>query len=303
MAKHNGIALSSLTAFWLITLASCSVNPFRADNELTGTATGTAIGAGAGAATAYIAGASKAEIGLTALVGAAAGYYISSLSFSSGGITHVGGKIYTLGDLVTIEIPSDMLFDVNTSDLLTEAGPVLDSVIAVLKRYPNNNIMISGNTNGYYFDRYERALSENRARQVAAYLWAHGINNFTDQNSNYGSLKDGKNYTRRLRYVGYGSYFPISSDLTAQGRSANNRIQITSYPKRSKLHMNKCGKVFTNIGSVDGPQAEGAQLQAEINNSFREDSTPESRNPPVDTLRNDTAASDDPDLNAEKWVN
>jgi outer membrane protein OmpA-like peptidoglycan-associated protein len=238
-----------LTTFTLLLLSSCSANPFRTDNELTGSATGTAVGAVAGGGVAAIAGASKVEIGLAAIAGGALGYYITSLPFASGGVTHVGGKVYTLGDYVTIEIPNDVLFDVNSADFLPDAGPVLDSAVSVLNRYPSNNIMVSGNTSGYYTDKFERQISQARARQVAAYLWAHGINNFNDQNSNYGSTKDHAPYMRKLSYVGYGSYFPISNNITLQGIQENSRIQITAYPSDSQLHLNKCGEVFTNIGS------------------------------------------------------
>lgn len=250
--KHNrAIVLVIISTFLLLLLASCSINPFRADNEMTGTATGTLVGAGAGVTAGALAHASKTEIALAGLVGGALGYYVTSLPFVSGGITHVGGKVYTLGDFVTIEIQSDNLFDVNTAELLPEAIPILDSVVNVLNRYPNNNIMVSGNTNGYYSDKFERKISEDRARQVAAYLWAHGINNFTDLDSNIASIKHPNAYRRQLTYVGYGSYFPISNDITAQGRHENNRIQITAYPSKSRLHLNKSGKAFSNIGSVE----------------------------------------------------
>lgn len=273
-------------------LTSCSVNPFRSDNELTGTATGTAVGAGVGAGATAIAGASKAEIALGAIAGGALGYYVSSLSFSSGGITHVGGKVYTLGDFAMIEIQSDNLFEVNTSDLLPEANPILDSVVAVLNRYPNNNIMISGNTNGYYTNRYERALSTNRARQVAAYLWAHGINNFADLNTNIASAKDQHSYLRKFTYVGYGSYFPISSTLTVEGRRQNDRVQVISYPSKSRLHLNKCGRVFSNIGnSTDNASlpANDNQIQPDINPA------------PSTRLGSNENDASDSDLRAEKW--
>lgn len=267
----------------LMILSGCSVNPFRTDNEFTGTATGTAVGAGTGAVAAAFASASKAEILMAGIAGGAVGYYVTSLPFIAGGITHSGGKVYTLGDFVTIEIPSDQIFEVNSSEFLSQAPAVLDSVVSVLDRYPNNNIMVSGNTNGFYTSKLERKLSEDRARQIAAYLWAHGISNFSDKHSNIASMKGDQLYLRKLTYVGYGSHFPISSNLTVTGRRENDRIQITAFPRKDKLTMNKCGRVFSNIGSVeDTPDTNTNTVNSENHSDNLSD-------------------SNDSDLSAERW--
>jgi len=227
----------------LITLTSCSFNPFWADNDLTGSGAATAVGAGAGAGAAALVGASQSEIGFGALVGGVVGYYVSTLRFAAGGVMHVGGQVYNIGDYVTIEVPTDRLFEVNTAEFTDEATPILDSIVAVLKRTPDNSIMISGNTTGFYTRCFESKLSEDRARQVSAYLWAHGINNF--RNPGIGQ--------RTLRYVGYGNFFPISSDRTNKGIRENSRIQITSYPCDAELHSQGSHSHYHNIGALDDP--------------------------------------------------
>jgi outer membrane protein OmpA-like peptidoglycan-associated protein len=291
MTQNRGIVLILMSLLLLMTV-SCSVNPFRTDNDLTGSATGTAIGAVAGGGVAALAGASKTEIALAGIVGGLAGYYVTTLDFASGGVTHVGGQVYTLGDYATIEIPSDRLFDVNTSDFLPEANPILDSVLSILNRYPNSNIMVSGNTTGFYTDKFERKLSEDRARQVAAYLWAHGINNFMDAGSNVGGMNGDNSYRRRLRYVGYGSYFPISSTLTAEGLRENNRIQITVYPKRDQLHLNKCGRVFSNIGSVEDTTNNSTRVSNEFSDSTRlPEGPPISNDPSIEDIKGEMSDS------------
>lgn len=237
MAQHRRIMLIIVTCLLLAT-AGCSYNPFREDNQLTGSATYTAVGAGVGVLGAAAAGGSKAEMGIAGVAGGLIGYYASTLRFASGGIMHAGGQVYTVGQYITIEIPSDQLFDVNSSDLLPGAGAILDSVVSVLNRYPNNNILVSGNTSGFYSAKFERKLSEDRARQVAAYLWAHGINNF--------SAELGRN--RKLNFVGYSNYFPISNDIQPKGVRQNSRIQITSYPSKEDLGLDKKHQVFGNIG-------------------------------------------------------
>ncbi len=248
--KHGIVCFFTMSL--LMPLSGCSFNPFTTDNEMTGSAGPTIAGGAIGAGTAALLGGSKYTIGLAGLAGASLGYYVSTLTFDAGGIRQAGGQVYTLGDYATIEIPTDTLFESNTAKLLPEASPALDSTVAVLKRYPNNNILVSGNTSGFGTTRWERTLSEKRAREVSAYLWAHGVNAFKG-NSDF----DPSAPTRTLSYVGYGNYFPISNNIRADSIRENSRIQITAYPSRRDLKLCDDQKVFANIGGTDEPQYKG----------------------------------------------
>ena len=261
--------LKRITAFLLsftllLSQTSCSYNPFSSNNELTGSPAGAVGGGIVGAGSAALLGAQKWAIALSGLGGAALGYYVTTVNFASGGIVKAGGQVYSVGDYVTIEIPTDSIFDDNSSDLLPEAVPALDSTISVLEHYPNNNIIVSGNTSGYGAKRYELRLSEARARQVAAYLWSHGISAF--------KASDVTLPTRRLMYVGYGNYFPIANNIKAASIRQNSRIQITSFPSLRDLKLCPDQKVFANIGaykdeSSDPPEPTG--------NAFRGDLLPD----------------------------
>lgn len=241
MAQKRNIALSLFCAC-LLSLASCSYNPFATNNELTGNVAGAAAGGAIGAGGAALLGAQKYVIALAGIGGAALGYYLTTIDFKSGGITRVGGQVYSVGDYVTIEIPTDNIFEENTADFLPGAAPALDSVVSVLQYYPNNNILISGNTSGYGTRRYELRTSEARAREVAAYLWAHGVSSF--------KATDATVPTRQLAYVGFGSYFPIANHIKAESIRQNSRIQITSYPGLRDLKLCPDQKVFANIGAL-----------------------------------------------------
>jgi outer membrane protein OmpA-like peptidoglycan-associated protein len=228
-----------LTLLFTLTLAGCSFNPFIADNHLTGSPTGTLVGAGVGAGTAALIGA-KPLIGPAAIAGGAIGYYVTSLRYDAAGLISAGGEVYKVGDLVGIYIPTDCLFRPNTCELTPQAIPVLNSVAAVLRRYPNHNILISGNTSGVYSAECEQRLSHSRAEKVAGYLWSAGINHFRDQS----------NEIRRLNYIGYGNYFPIASNLTNPGIRRNSRIQITAYPNPQDIGMDPHAHSMNNIGSM-----------------------------------------------------
>jgi outer membrane protein OmpA-like peptidoglycan-associated protein len=226
-------------------LAGCTANtPKNRDSsrQVAGAAIG---GAAAGVGTAAL-GAPRPLIVGASVGGMALGYYVTTLRFDAGPIYKVGGQVYAQGDYVGINIPSYKLFEANTAEFRADATPLLDSTVAVLKRYPNSNILVSGNTSGIAGHRFDQKLSQARARQVAAYLWAHGVNSFESQ-----SIQ-----RRRLAFVGYGDYFPIASDVKIENVQKNSRIQITAYPSRRDLQLDPMTRAFENVGSAYDPSEE-----------------------------------------------
>lgn len=206
----------------------------------TGSATGALIGAGVGAGSVALLGGSKSLMVGAGLGGGAIGYYVTTLRYDSGGVIQSGGKVYRVGDTLGIYIPGDALFEPNTAEFTPEAPAILDSVADILQRYPDNNVIISGNTSGFGTSKWEQHLSQKRAQKVSSYLWNAGINDFKHH-----SIE-----TRKLTYVGYGDYFPISSTLTNKGVRENNRIQITSYPSRGDVYKDARYKDAPNVGCM-----------------------------------------------------
>lgn len=239
--KRKVTKLSSLMLL-LSVLAGCSFNPFNpSGNDATGSPVGALIGAGVGGETAALLGGTKVPIITGGLIGGAVGYYVTTLRFASGGVLQTGGQVYKLGDVVSIYIPTDQIFEVNTADFTWDARPVLDSAAAIIQRYPNNNIIISGNTSGFGRPKREQVLSEKRAAKVAGYLWSAGITSF----------KDPGNEMRKLEFVGYGDYFPIASTLHNKGVRENSRIQIISYPSNCDLGLDRHHMAFRNVGALN----------------------------------------------------
>lgn len=241
---HKPHVRTLISLLLALSLAACSYNPLSSSNHTTGTAVGTAAGGIAGFGTAAAFGVtSKPLLGLATIGGASIGYYISSLRFDSAGIIQSGGQVYTLGDYLTIEIPTNKLFDDNSADLLPDGEPALISSANVLNRLCCQSILVSGNSSGFASAKFERRLTEERARVVAAFLWAQGVNVFQKNSNN----------TRTLTYVGYGNYFPIAENFTNKGIRANSRIQITAYPTKDQLLIDKKKQVFSNMGGFDEP--------------------------------------------------
>ena len=272
-------ACYTIFLFSWLSLSGCTYNPMSNSNDLTGSATGAAVGAGIGAGTTALLRAPGVVVGLAGLGGAGIGYYVTSLRYSSSGIVQAGGQVFTLGDYVTIEVPTDNLFDSNSAEFLPNTQPILDSIADVLQRYPNNNVVVSGNSSGFSSERYEQKLSEDRARQIAGSLWANGINNFQGTDI----------HMRRLLYVGYGNYFPVANNITATGIRQNSRIQITSFPTYAHMNLGKC-HVFNNMGAIDEPPLMTKRRPCDINSAFEADTLPEGtdspRVPPIQPERN-----------------
>lgn len=228
-------AISVSLIFTVFLLTGCNTN------HPTGSATSTLLGAGAGAGSVALLGGSKPLMVAAGLGGGAIGYYVSTLRYDSGGVIQSGGKVYRVGDMLGIYIPGDQLFEPNTDEFTPQASSILDSAADVLKRYPDNNIIISGNTTDFGTRKWEQHLSERRAQKVSSYLWNAGINQFKGQ-----SIE-----TRKLTYVGHGDMFPVASTLTNHGIRENNRIQITSYPSYTDKCKDRKRMVMRNVGGTD----------------------------------------------------
>ncbi len=245
--------LISFLLIAMLTFSACTYNPLSENNHLTGNALSTAVGAAAGAGTAAALGATKPlPLATAALAGASVGYYVSTLRFAAAGIYQAGGQVFTQGDYLTIVIPTDDLFEDNSTELLPEAEPALQSAANVLKRFGCQNILISGNTSGFGTTKYEHRISEGRAKEVAAFLWKEGINQFQHYSITL----------RHLDYVGYGNYFPIATDLYNKGIRQNSRIQITAYPTKEQLMLDEGSIIFNNMAGIDEahPPARGPAI-------------------------------------------
>lgn len=267
--RPNLINILLLSA--LLTLSGCMpISEY--DNTSVGTGiSGAAIGAVAAGGTAAVLGAPKPVIGFFGLTGAGIGYYLTTLRFASRGIIQAGGKVYTEGDFIIIEVPTDHLFDTNTAEFLPGTEPVLDSIVSALKRYPCNNIIISASTSGFGTQRFQQKLSESRASQVASYLWLRGIGAES-------KIKDTEIIKgRTLMYVGYGDLLPIANDLHLESIRSNSRIQIVGYLGYQELHWNqyrKHYKHFQSIGSMsDSSTGESAPIN--YSDSFSADHMPD----------------------------
>jgi len=117
---------------------------------------------------------------------------------------------------VTVEIIKQLndysktiLFDTGKATIRQESYAVLQSIVDIMKEYPNTYFVIEGHTDSVGSDKSNQTLSDNRAKSVRDYLVTIGM--------------DGS----RLSSVGYGESRPIATNNTKAGRQQNRRVEIS----------------------------------------------------------------------------
>lgn len=151
--------------------------------------------------------------GIGAVMGGGVGYYMDQqekkLKQQTAG---TGIEVIREGDNLVLDMPSEVTFAVDSSNISPEFRTTLDRVAATLGEYEKTYVDVLGHTDSTGSDSYNQALSERRASSVAGYLSSHGVNQ------------------ARLATKGYGESQPKASNLDASGRAINRRVEIRLVP-------------------------------------------------------------------------
>ncbi len=102
----------------------------------------------------------------------------------------------------------DLYFLPDSSNITKKSKPILDELAEFLKYTKNVKVEIGGHTNSTPSDEYCDKLSTARAKSVAEYLIAHGV----DQS--------------KVQFKGYGKRMPLMSNKTQVGRARNQRVEL-----------------------------------------------------------------------------
>lgn len=181
----------------------------------TGAAAGALLGAAAGAASV------KNDKGRAALLGAVVGGLAGGAvgagldqqaadlraKLNSNGIT-----VTNQGDYLLVRTPSDLLFATDSASVSPSLNGDLAALAQNLNAYPNSRIQVIGNTDNTGSAAYNQDLSQRRASSVASVLIADGV------------------AANRIQVVGQGEDQPVASNLTAEGRAQNRRVDIIIIP-------------------------------------------------------------------------
>jgi len=209
----------AVVAAALIAVAACeTVNPYTRETQTSKAAKGAGIGAAAGAVVGLLTKGDKLQnaligAGVGALAGGGVGYYMDVQEAKlRQRLEGTGVTVTRMGDNITLNMPSNITFALNSSDLNAQFFNALDGVSMVLKEYDKTVVEVAGHTDSSGSDQYNQSLSERRAQAVAGYLSSHGVK------------------TQRLITIGAGEGHPVASNDTEQGRSANRRVELTIVP-------------------------------------------------------------------------
>ena len=111
-------------------------------------------------------------------------------------------------DKLKVTLPSDLLFEESNSILRSEAGLILDKIVADLRKYPSSTIRIGAHTDANGEAEDNRELSFRRAKAVEQYF----VNALEGQ--------------YRWLVVGYGATHPLVANDTAPNQQRNRRVEI-----------------------------------------------------------------------------
>ncbi|GAA4011345.1 OmpA family protein [Actimicrobium antarcticum] len=191
--------------------------------DMSGTQRGTATGAGIGAGLGAILGASTGGGGGGraaggALLGGAAGAAIGNIWSTrmenqkrtmEQATQGTGIQVTQTSDnRLKLEIPSDISFDTNRSDIKGNFRPVLDRFAASLNDNPATAVTIIGHTDNTGSPAINNPLSVDRAARTRDYLTSRGIS------------------PNRFTIEGRGENDPIASNNDSNGRARNRRVEI-----------------------------------------------------------------------------
>ena len=209
--------LAAILAATLAVPACTTTNPYTGEEEVNKTSKGAGIGALAGLATAILVGGSRKTLllgaGIGALAGGGIGYYMDKeadklrMQLQSTGVS-----VTRNGDSIILNMPGNVTFATDSSNISADFYKVLDSVALVLNEFEKTYIDVVGHTDSTGALEHNQKLSEARASSVARYLESQKV------------------ISQRIITRGVGPAHPIASNDTTEGRALNRRVEIILTP-------------------------------------------------------------------------
>jgi outer membrane protein OmpA-like peptidoglycan-associated protein len=207
-----------VVAVSLLIGACQTTNPYTGEQKTSNTAKGAGVGAAAGALLGMLVGGKSREsaligAGVGALAGGAVGKYMDNEEAKlRQQLQGTGVSVTRYGDNLILNMPGNVTFATNQSDVKADFYPTLNSVALVLKEYDKTLVDVVGATDSTGSPQHNMDLSLRRANSVAQYLQSQGVS------------------PMRLQAQGIGPKDPIASNDTAEGRQANRRVELVLRP-------------------------------------------------------------------------
>lgn len=221
MNARSGKIILAMTVMTVFVSGCKTLDAYTREEKTSSTTKGALIGAAAGAVVGLITGDDAVErrqhaligAGLGALAGGSVGYYMDKQEAKlRAELEGTGVSVTRMGDNITLNMPGNVTFATNSSDLSPAFFSVLNSVGKVLEEYEQTVVEVAGHTDSTGSDSYNQSLSERRANSVSSYLSSQGV------------------MSQRLITIGMGESRPVADNSSDAGRQANRRVEITMVP-------------------------------------------------------------------------
>jgi outer membrane protein OmpA-like peptidoglycan-associated protein len=126
----------------------------------------------------------------------------------------MGGNVGIVnnGQNLTVTLPQDILFATNSTSVSGAAQGNLATLANSLRQYPNSTVNVIGHTDDVGDAAFNFDLSQRRAQAVSSVLANYGVS------------------SARIRSIGRGEDQPVATNLTAEGRAQNRRVDIVITP-------------------------------------------------------------------------
>lgn len=117
-------------------------------------------------------------------------------------------EVILIEDSIKVLFPNNILYNAKDVFPYTDYLGSLEKFAGLLKKYNKTNIMVSGYTDNKGKESLNKQLSEQRAKNIKNILIDLGVGKY------------------RLYSAGLGSYSPIESNKTEEGRKINRRVEF-----------------------------------------------------------------------------
>jgi outer membrane protein OmpA-like peptidoglycan-associated protein len=201
----------------LLGLGACTTNPYTGEQEASKAGMGAGIGAVAGglisAATGGDRNAILLGVGIGAIAGGGAGYYMDKQEDKlRAQLQSTGVSVTRNADKIILNMPGNITFASNSSNISADFYQVLDSVALVINEFEKTYVDVYGYTDSTGSAAYNQTLSKARTSSVASYLISQKVT------------------SQRVVTRGMGESQPIASNDTPEGRTLNRRVEIVLVP-------------------------------------------------------------------------
>ncbi len=136
-----------------------------------------------------------------------------------------GVTVTRVGEGIMLTMPAGILFESSKYDLTSSATGEISKLSAVLKKYPDTDILITGHADASGIKEKNQTLSEQRAQSVVTFLSTQGVD------------------AARMRSVGKGDAEPIADNATPEGRTTNRRVEVAIFANEKMKKAAEAGKL------------------------------------------------------------